>query len=107
MDEIKRQKLEATGWKVGTVEEFLGLSTPETEPIELKLALSQRLKQLRANKQISQEELAKIMKSSQSRIAKIEAGDPSVSLDLIISAIFSGGATRQDIAEAITNIKLG
>ena len=104
MDEIKRQKLEAAGWKVGTVEEFLELSTPETELIELKLALSQRLKQFRANKQLSQEELAKIMKSSQSRVAKIEAGDPSVSLDLIIRAIFSCGATRQDIAEAITKI---
>lgn len=41
------------------------------------------------------------MQSSQSRIAKIEAGEASVSLDLIIRAIFSTGATREDIAKAI------
>lgn len=104
MDEIKRQKLEAAGWSVGTVGDFLGLSTPESELIELKLALSQKLKQLRIDKQLSQEELAKIMKSSQSRIAKMEAGDSSVSLDLIIRAFLSTGATFQDIAKAIANI---
>jgi DNA-binding XRE family transcriptional regulator len=104
MDKNKRQKLEAAGWSVGTVEDFLGLSTSESELIELKLVLSQKLKQLRISKQLSQEELAKIMKSSQSRIAKMEAGDPSVSLDLIIRAFFSTGATCQDIAKAISNI---
>jgi DNA-binding XRE family transcriptional regulator len=104
MDNIKRKKLEAAGWKVGTVDEFLGLSTPESELIELKLALSRQLKQLRSEKQLTQEDLAKIMESSQSRIAKIEAGDASVSLDLIIRAIFSTGATREDIAKAIAKI---
>jgi predicted XRE-type DNA-binding protein len=69
MDNIKRKKLEAASWKVGTVDEFLGLSTPESELIELKLALSRQLKQLRTEKQLTQEDLAKIMESSQSRIA--------------------------------------
>ena len=41
------------------------------------------------------------MGSSQSRIAKIESGDPSVSLDLIIRALLTSGATRQELAQVI------
>lgn len=104
MDEVKRKKIEAAGWQVGTVSDFLNLSTPEAEIIELKLLLTQKLKQLRNTKKISQEELAQRMHSSQSRVAKIEAGDPSVSLDLIIRAFLSTGATRQDIAKAISDV---
>ena len=67
------------------------------------MALSHKLKEIRENQQLSQESLAKKKKSSQSRVAKIEAGDPSVSLDLIIRALISTGATRQDIALAIVS----
>ena len=101
MDSIKQQRLEATGWNVGTVEDFLVLSPAEAELIDLKLALSRRLKQIRESQKLSQKELARKMRSSQSRVAKIEAGDSSVSLDIIIRALFSSGATRQDIAEVI------
>jgi len=103
MDPIKRQRLEANGWRVGDAADFLSLTSAEAELVELKLALTQRLKQLRTSQQISQEVLAKRMKSSQSRVAKIEAGDPSVSLDLIVRALFSTGATRTEIALAIIN----
>lgn len=101
MDELKRQRLEAAGWKVGTVEDFLELSPVEAEIVELKLALSQKLKHLRTNQHLSQTSLAKQMNSSQSRIAKIEAGDPSVSLDLLIRGLLTVGATKVDIAQAI------
>lgn len=101
MDTIKRQRLEAAGWRVGTAEDFLELSPAESELIELKLALSQKLKEIRENHKLSQEALAQRMASSQSRVAKIEAGDPSVSLDLIFRALFSSGATRSEVAEAI------
>lgn len=101
MDSAKRQRLEAAGWTVGDASDFLGLSPEEAAFIELKLALSKRLKQQRESQQLTQQALAKRIKSSQSRVAKMEAGDPSVSLDLIVRTLLSAGATAQDIAEAI------
>jgi DNA-binding XRE family transcriptional regulator len=103
MDLAKRQRLEAAGWKVGTVAEFLELTPVESEIIELKLALSRELKETRKIQNISQKELAKRMGSSQSRVAKIESGDPSVSLDLLARALFFLGSTRRQIAEAIVS----
>ncbi|GAA6615527.1 helix-turn-helix domain-containing protein [Scytonema sp. NUACC26] len=101
MDLEKRKRLEAAGWTVGTVEDFLELSPVESELVELKLTLSRYLKRFRSSQQISQETLAKRMNSSQSRVAKMEAGDPSVSVDLLVRALFYTGATRKDVAEAI------
>ncbi len=103
MDTAKRQRLEAAGWTVGTVEEFLGLSPEETAFIEMKLALSKAIKQNRISQQMTQYDLAQKIKSSQSRVAKMEAGDPSASLDLLIRTLLIFGATRQDIAEVIIN----
>lgn len=105
MDAIKRQQLEAKGWKFGTAEEFLGLSPEEAAFVELKLALSKRLKELRLSHQLSQTTLARRLNSSQSRVAKMERGDPSVSADLLIRALFSVGATPQDVAEAIAPVE--
>jgi DNA-binding XRE family transcriptional regulator len=102
MELTKRQKLEAAGWKVGTVADFLQLSPEEIEIIEIRLSLSKSLKQLRKEKQLSQQELAKDISSSQSRVAKMEAGDPSVSIDLLIRSLLSLGAARKDIASAIS-----
>jgi DNA-binding XRE family transcriptional regulator len=102
METTKRQRLEAAGWRVGTAEDFLDLSPVEAELIELKLALTQKLKEIRESHQLSQKALAKRMESSQSRVAKIEAGDPSVSLDLIFRALFSSGATRREVADVIS-----
>jgi DNA-binding XRE family transcriptional regulator len=103
MDAIKRQRLEAKGWKFGTAEEFLGLSPEEAAFVEIKLGLSKRLKELRVSHQLSQTALARRLNSSQSRVAKMEAGDPSVSTDLLIRALFSVGATSKDVAEAIAS----
>ena len=74
MKATKRKKLEAKGWKVGSVEEFLKLTPEEMAYIELKLSLSNSLKERRAKKKLSQVEVAKIVKTSQSRVAKMEAG---------------------------------
>lgn len=98
MDAIKRQRLEAAGWRVGDAADFLGLSPQEVAFIEIKLSLCKRLKQLRLSQNLSQESLAKKIHSSQSRVAKMEAGDPSVSLDLIIRTLLTMGASREDLA---------
>lgn len=101
MDKIKRKNLEERGWKFGNAEDFLGLSNDEVKLIELKLALTRNLKKYRTKEHLSQKELAARMESSQSRVAKIEGGDPSVSLDLIFRAFFSLGLDSQDIAKIL------
>ncbi len=100
MDERKRTLLEADGWKVGTVSEFLDLTPEEAALIEIKLALSKSLR-LRRQQQMTQEQLATKMKSSQPRIAKAEGGDSSVSIELLVRAMLATGATPKDIGNAI------
>jgi DNA-binding XRE family transcriptional regulator len=101
MDKAKRKRLEAKGWKVGTTTEFLRLSPEEVRYIELKLALSEHLKKRRIRKKLTQEQLAKMMSSSQSRVAKMEAGDPTVSLDLLVRSLLALGASEKDLAKVI------
>lgn len=103
MQDSKRKKLEAAGWKVGSVDEFLGLTPEESAYIEMKLALSHTLRQRRLHNKLSQIELAKMVHSSQSRIAKMEAGDPSVSIDLIMKSLLALGASAKDVAKAISS----
>jgi predicted transcriptional regulator len=93
--------LEAKGYKVGSVDEFLGLSEEESEYIELKLALSQALAKRRKQRNLTQVQLAKILDSSQSRIAKMEKGDPTVTLDLLVRSLLAMGATKRNIAKMI------
>jgi len=50
---------------------------------------------------LTQTELAKHLGSSQSRVAKLEAGDTSVSLDLLIRGLLAVGASRKDVAQAL------
>ena len=102
MRKSKRERLEKRGWKVGSVQEFLGLSDEEIAYIELKLRLSETLRKRRKSKRISQQQLAKLLESSQSRVAKMEAGDPSVSIDLLIRSLIALGASSRDLAKAIS-----
>jgi len=101
MDKKKKKHLESKGYKVGSAEEFLGLSKEESEYIELKLSLSQALAKRRKQKKLTQAQLAKVLKSSQSRVAKIEKGDPSVSVDLLVKSLLAMGANKKSIAKAI------
>jgi DNA-binding XRE family transcriptional regulator len=105
MDASKRRRLERAGWKVGSTSEFLGLSSVEEELVEMKLALSARLRKTRESGNLTQTDLAKRMGSSQSRVAKMEAGDPTVSLDLLVQGLLAAGATRRQIASALSQRK--
>ena len=78
MKKTKKKRLESAGWKIGSAGDFLGLTPEEDAFVALKLALAQSLKKRRRRKRLTQIELAKLLKSSQSRVAKMEAGDPSV-----------------------------
>jgi DNA-binding transcriptional regulator YiaG len=102
MRDSKKRRLEAKGWKVGTAEEFLDLTPEETAFIELKLRLSESLRNRRKRKKLSQTAFAKLINSSQSRVAKMEGGDPSVSVDLLIRSLLALGASEKDIASALS-----
>jgi ribosome-binding protein aMBF1 (putative translation factor) len=101
MDESKRKRLEAAGYKVSDTQEFLGLSDEEMAYIDLRIAVRKALRDRREAQGITQRGLASRIGSSQSRVAKMEAGDSSVSLDLLVRALLATGATIQDVADAI------
>jgi predicted XRE-type DNA-binding protein len=98
--EDKRKRLEAKGWKVGTAAEFLQLTDEEAAYVELKFRLATSLRERRNRRGLSQADVARLLKSSQSRVAKMEAGDRSVSLDLLIRSLLALGASKQDLSRA-------
>jgi DNA-binding XRE family transcriptional regulator len=101
MREDKRKRLETKGWKVGGTAELLGLTPEEEAYIEIRLRLADGLKQRRTKRRVTQVALAKSVKSSQSRIAKMEAGDPTVSIDLLVRTLLALGASKRDVADLI------
>lgn len=102
----KKQKLERKGWRVGTVRDFLGLSEDEAAYVELRLRLADSLKNRRRKQNLTQTAFAKLIQSSQSRLAKMEGGDPSVSLDLLIRSLLALGASSRDLARTISAASL-
>jgi DNA-binding transcriptional regulator YiaG len=101
MKPIKKRRLERAGWVVGDNAQFLQLSVEENRFIELKLALATGVRELRERKGLTQAALAHRLGSSQSRVAKMEAADRSVSLDLIMRSLLTIGATATEIAKWI------
>ena len=101
MDAKKKKKLVSKGWAVGNASDFLDLTPEETGFIELKLALSGSLKAERLKQGVTQVELAKLIGSSQSRVAKMEAGDPTVTVDLLLKALLTLGVTKKQLSKII------
>lgn len=101
MRAAKCTRLTGAGWKVGDARDFLGLSEEEEAYIELRLRLAEGVKARRSRKKLTQVELANALGSSQSRVAKMEAGDPSVSVDLLVRSLMALGASNRDIARII------
>jgi predicted XRE-type DNA-binding protein len=102
MDKNKKARLEANGWQVGSAADLLGMTREEAAYVELRLKLSDALRDWRKKKSLTQTDLAALLHSSQSRIAKAEAADSSVSLDLLIRTLLALGATPQDLAGVIS-----
>jgi predicted transcriptional regulator len=103
MNNAKKKRLEANGWKVGSTADFLNLSAEEVAYIELKLALSKALQKLRKSKKLTQVDLARHIKSSQSRVAKMEAADSSVTIDLMFRSLFALGASRKKVVRMLVD----
>jgi DNA-binding XRE family transcriptional regulator len=102
MLKTKQRRLERQGWKVGSADEFLELNPQESAYVELKLALSRRLQERRRRKKLTQEQLARLIKSSQSRVAKMEAGDPTVSIDLLVRSLLALGTSSKVLARSLS-----
>ena len=106
MKRTKQAKLKRRGWAVGSAADFLALTPEEAAFVEIKLALSDALRARRQQAQLSQAHVAKQIGSSQSRVAKMEAGDPSVTLDLLVRALLALGATKRTVARTIEAARL-
>ena len=102
MKKAKRAELERKGWKIGSARDFLGLSAEEAAYVEMKVTLGEKLKEQRQRKRITQAELAKLVRSSQSRVAKMESGDPSVSIDLLVKSLFALGVSKKELGRSIS-----
>ena len=102
MRKDQRQRLESAGWRVGDASDFLGLSDEERRFIETKLAFAEGLRKRREHAGLTQMEAARRLGSSQSRVAKMETADASVSLDLLLRSLFRLGASRADVARMFT-----
>ncbi|MEO8064085.1 MAG: helix-turn-helix transcriptional regulator [Pseudomonadota bacterium] len=101
MRESKRKKLTDKGWRVGDAKDFLGLSDQEEAFIDLRLRLADGLKARRQSRGVTQSQLAHSLRSSQSRVAKMEAGDPTVSLDLLVKSLLALGTSNRELAQII------
>ncbi len=103
MRDLKKRRLAARGWRIGGTKEFLGLTAEEESYIDLRLRLADGLRKRRIRRRLTQAALAKALRSSQSRVAKMEAGDPTVTLDLLIRSLLVLGVSRGDLAKIISS----
>lgn len=101
MDPKTRKKLREAGWAVGDTKDFLDLSEAESVYVDMKLALARGLREGRRARGLTQDELAELVGSSQSRVAKMEAADPSVSMDLLVRTLLKLGASERDVSKLI------
>ena len=102
MKSERKERLERAGFKVGTAGQFLGLSAEESAFVSVRLSLAKEVRRRRIDLHYSQVELARRLGSSQSRIAKLEAAEPDVSLDLLVRALLATGAKVPEIGKALT-----
>ena len=98
MKKSKIDKLKKKGWKLGSAAEFLGMSREEATYVEMKLSLAEKLQEKRRRKRLTQHELADLIHSSQSRVAKMEKNDPTVSIDLLVKSLLALGVDYHIIA---------
>jgi ribosome-binding protein aMBF1 (putative translation factor) len=91
MNSKKRKTLEAAGWKVGDAADFLGLSDEERQLLNARVEVALAVRRQRESRDLSQQQLAKKIKTSQPRIVKIEQAAADVSLDQLLRAFAAAG----------------
>jgi DNA-binding XRE family transcriptional regulator len=98
----KIENLRKKGWKLGSAADLPGLSHEEAAYVEMKVSLAEKLQEKRKYKRLTQHELADLIHSSQSRVAKMENSDPTVSMDLLVKSLLALGSSPRELAEAIS-----
>jgi transcriptional regulator with XRE-family HTH domain len=53
-------------------------------------------------KKLTRAELAKAIEFSQFRVAKMEAGDPTVSIDLLVKSLLALGVSKKELGRTIS-----
>ncbi|MBL4770422.1 MAG: XRE family transcriptional regulator [Planctomycetes bacterium] len=101
MNKTRIKQLKAAGWKLGNTSDFLNLSAEESILIEIKITLAAGLRKERTDKGLTQQALADLLDSSQSRVAKMESADPSVSIDLLMRSLLALGITQMGLAKLL------
>lgn len=105
MRQLKRAKLKKAGWRVSSAREFLALNDAEARLVDLKITLLEGVRRRRERRELTQIQLAKLIESSESRVSKMEAGDPSVSIDLLVRSLLALGTTLGELARMIGAVK--
>ena len=105
MNALKKARLQRHGWAIGDAAQFLNLNAQEAQFVELKLALAAGVRELREQNGMTQAALAEQLGSSQSRIAKMEAADRSVTVDLMMRSLLAIGVTPGGIAKLIRRVE--
>ena len=101
MQKTEKDSLGLAGWRTGDAADFLELTAEEAAFVELKLALAVYLREVRAQHGWTQAQVARRLGSSQSRVAKMEAADASVSLDLLVKSLLALGASSTEVGRVI------
>ena len=101
VSKARKAKLEKNGWKVGSASDFLQLTDEDSAYIETKLALSEKLRERRRKRKLTQAQFANLISSSQSRVAKMEAGDPAVTLDLLVKSLLALDVSKKELGRSL------
>jgi len=104
VDKKTKEKLKEQGWEFGGIKEFLELSDEEVQLVELRINLGRYLKEQRKKCGYTQNQLAKMIKSNQSRIAKMENGDNSVTIDALLKSLFYLKIPTKEISKVFARI---
>lgn len=102
MEKARTDRRESAGWRVADAPDFLELTPEQAAFVEPKLALARYVRELRGVHGWTQAQVARRLRSSQSRVAKMEAADPSVSVDLLVKALLALGASCRDVGWVIS-----
>ena len=96
----KKARIRAMGGRVTTVEEWLDLTPQEVAIIDMKIRLGEELKAQRKKKRLSQEKAAKILKTSQGRVSKMERGQAT--LDQLAWSLLILGESKKKVGRVIS-----
>jgi len=87
--------------RIGAPRELLSLTPEEEALIEIEPALAKSLRARRKDLGLSQTLVVRRIRSSRSRVAKMEGGDALVSIARLVRSLLAIGATRKDVARVI------